>query len=154
MRIANRKIIYILVALALTLLCLFTWLAVRPVNIIAVHEIGSSDAVLVDHFPITMRGKIDWWQKNKDMLKLRYGIPKAPPHESFNITFWRFGEGYMEQGKYDRLCFIDMKTDKNCIEKEKAFTVNYSKNTGLYFTGRDGYYRLKDNGEIKKIKIY
>ncbi|MBD2796733.1 DUF943 family protein [Xenorhabdus sp. 18] len=31
--------------------------------------------ILVRHFPITDRGKINWWEKNKAMLKDKYGIP-------------------------------------------------------------------------------
>ena len=54
------------------------------------------------------------------MLKRRYGIPHTIPDGGYNITFWLFGDGYMERERYDdRLCFIDMKTQKNCIEKIK-----------------------------------
>ncbi|GLR09676.1 hypothetical protein GCM10007905_23960 [Mixta theicola] len=84
------------------------------------------------------------------MLKSRYGIPAPTFAKDYNITFWLFGDGYMEREKYDRLCFSDMKTKKNCIEKNKTFTVDYSKNTGLFFTTHAGYYRIKDNGEIVK----
>lgn len=57
----------------------------------------------------------------------------------------------MERGRYDdRLCYPEMKTQKNCIEKNKTFTVDYSKNTGLFFTTYAGYFYIKDNGEIAK----
>ena len=120
----------------------------RPVKIIAVHEDGNYSDVLVDHFPVTVRGKISWWLKNRDRLKSRYGIPEPSPSGSYTITFWLFGDGYMEEDKYDRLCFMEMKARKYCIEKDKTFTVRYSKNSDLYFIARNGYYRVTDSGKI------
>ncbi|AML59334.1 putative membrane protein [Serratia rubidaea] len=49
------------------------------------------------------------------------------------MTFWLFGDGYQEEGKYDRLCFDDMPTKKNCIDKNLLMMVRYAKNTGLSF---------------------
>ena len=148
----NKKLIGAIFIIAITLVTGFLWLSLRPVTIIAVHHrsSGFSD-VLVDHFPLTTRGKIAWWQENKDMLKRRYGIPQTIPDGGYDITFWLFGDGYMERGRYDdRLCYPEMKTQKNCIEKNKTFTVDYSKNTGLFFTTYAGYFYIKDNGEIAK----
>ncbi|CAH6344981.1 DUF943 domain-containing protein [Pantoea agglomerans] len=100
------------------------WLSVflRPVEIIDVHHrsSGFSD-VLVTSFPPTDKGKINWWLKNKDMLKDKYGIPNPDSEGYFYVTFWLFGEGYKKEGKYDRLCFDDMKTKVNCIEKMLFF---------------------------------
>ena len=132
------------------ILSYFLWFCLRPVKIIAVHEDGNYSDVLVNPFPSTTKGKINWWLKNRNMLKSRYGIPKISSYGSYTITFWYFGDGYMEEEKYDRLCFTDMKTKKNCIEKDKAFTVSDGGNSGLYFTVSDGYYHIKDNGEIIK----
>ena len=147
----NKPFRWALLFLLVVLLCWFLWLSLRPVKIIAVHN-GSSGFtdVLVDHFPLTTKGKINWWLENRDMLKSRYGIPEISFYGSYTITFWYFGDGYMEEEKYDRLCFSDMKTEKNCIEKDKAFTVSDGGNSGLYFTVSDGYYHIKDTGEIVK----
>ncbi|MGC8424169.1 DUF943 family protein [Mixta calida] len=148
----NKKLIGAIFIIAITLVTGFLWLSLRPVTIIAVHHrsSGFSD-VLVNHFPFITKGKIAWWQKNRETLKKRYGVPQPAFAQDFTITFWYFGDGYRERGRYnDRLCFMDMKTQKNCIEKDKAFTVRYSKNSGLYFTTSDGYYYLKENGEIAK----
>jgi hypothetical protein len=155
MKINKKKIYCLLVIFFVMLLGFSVWLSLRTVEIVAVHKrtSGFSD-VLVTKFPFTTRGKINWWLENKEMLKNKYNIPQSEFSKNFTITFWLFGEGYMEQGKYDRLCFPEMKTEKNCIEKEKVFTVDYSKNTGLFFTVSGGYYRLKDNGKIEKTKIY
>ena len=134
--------------IAAILLSYFLWFCLRPVKIIAVHEDGNYSDVLVDHFPVTVHGKISWWLENRDRLKSRYGIPEPSSSGSYTITFWLFGDGYMEEDKYDRLCFMEMKARKYCIEKNKTFTVDYSKNSGLFFTARNGYYRVTDSGKI------
>lgn len=138
----------------IALLMFFLWLNLRPVKIIAVHKSDNFSNILVDHFPLTVRGKIAWWQKNKAMLKSCYGIPDASSDGGYHVTFWLFGDGYMEQGKYDRLCFSDMKAKKNCIEKNKTLTVDNSKNTGIFFTTHAGYHRINDKGEIVEKRFY
>lgn len=40
----------------------------------------------------------------------KYHITTPEKDGSFYLTFWLFGEGYKEEGKYDRLCFDDMQT--------------------------------------------
>lgn len=90
--------------------------------------------------------------KNKEMLNDKYGIPKTDENGHFYLIVWLFGDGYKESGKYDRLCFDDMKPPVNCIEKERVFSVSFSKNRGTMFTGNDSEYRLKTNGEILKIE--
>lgn len=126
------------------------WLLLRPVEVVAVHQENNYSDVLVKNFPFTTQGKINWWSKNKKMLKEKYGIPQPASYGSFTIIFWYFGVGYKEEGKYDRLCFYEMKKKENCIEKERAFEVSYSKSMGTTFTVHDGIYRIGSNGEIIK----
>ena len=147
----NKKFFWVISIIIIITLFYCVFITLRPVKIIAVHNrsSGFSD-VLVDHFPVTTKGKIAWWLKNQDMLKNHYDIPGPEFSDDFIITFWYFGEGYMKQEKYDRLCFPDMQTKRNCIEKEKAFTVSDGGNSGLYFTVSDGFYYLKENGKIIK----
>ena len=147
----KKAICWGLVIITVVALVYFLWLCLRPVKIIAVHNDGNFSSVLVDHFPMTVPGKITWWLENKEMLKSRHGIPKPAPNGNYSIVFWLFGEGYMEEGKYDRLCFMEMKTEKKCIKKDKTFTVNYAKNGGLYFLAHDGYYGITDKGIIIKL---
>ncbi|WP_455814215.1 DUF943 family protein [Pseudomonas graminis] len=129
----------------------FFWLSLRPVEIVAAHHRSSSFSdVIVRNFPFTDKGKIAWWLNNKEMLKEKYNVPNPNPDGSFYLNFWLFGDGYKELSKYDRLCFEDMNTKKNCIEKDIVFTVSYSKNMGTMFEAYDGTYRLQKNGEIVK----
>ena len=91
--------------------------------------------------------------QNKEMLKERYGIPKPASYGDFSITFWLFGDGYKEEGKYDRRCFNDMKTNINCIEKDIVFSVSKSKNLDVVFIVEHGIYRVDKNGKITKVNI-
>ncbi len=153
MRVKNKKAILLLFLSGCVLSACWLRLSLRPVEIVAIHHrsSGFSD-VLVTNFPPTDKGKINWWLKNKDMLKDKYGIPKPDSDGYFYVTFWLFGEGYKEEEKYDRLCFNDIKTKENCIEKDAVFSVDKSRNTGVIFTVYDGdNYRLSHNGDIIKV---
>ncbi|NIG79470.1 DUF943 family protein [Klebsiella sp. Ap-873] len=151
MKIRNKKTLFLLFGLGCVLAGYLLWQSLRPVEIVAVHHDGNYSDVLVKNFPFTKKGKINWWLENKDMLKARYDIPRPASYGGYTIIFWLFGEGYKEEGKYDRLCFDDMKTKVSCIDKDSVFRISNSKNRGLTFTFDDGIYRLEENGSIKKI---
>ena len=128
------------------------WIWLRPVELIAVHQNDNHTYIIVKNFPITDKGQINWWLENKDMLKKRYNIPKPAPHGDYTVIFWDFGDGYKDEGKYDRLCFDDLKSPKNCIDKNMILNVNYSKNYGASFiTVKKSYYTNK-NGDIVENK--
>lgn len=152
MRIKNKNISGLFFLTSCVLLGYLFWLSLRPVEIVAVHENGSHSSVLVKAFPFTDKGKINWWLKNKEMLKDKYGIPKPDSDRSFTIVFWDFGDGYKEEGKYDRRCFEDMKTKENCIDKNSLMFVKNGKNTGMSFWLDGGIYQVKENGEMIKSK--
>ncbi len=154
MRMKNKKGIFLLFLAGCVLPSYWIWLSLRPVEIIGVHHRGSNfSAVLVENPPITDKGKINWWMENKTIFKEKYNVPNSAQDGSFSVTVWLFGDGYKEEGKYDRFCFNDMKTKKNCIEKDAVFTVTNSKNRGTVFTIYDGgNYRLGQNGDIIKIE--
>ncbi|WNJ78433.1 DUF943 family protein [Cedecea neteri] len=128
------------------------WITLRPVEIIAVHEKGSHSSVLVKSFPLTDKGKINWWLKKKAMLKNKYSIPKPDQEGYFVMVFWYFGDGYKEEGKYDRRCFDDTPPPLNCIEKDKAFTVWTDRHNNVFFGVHDGKYRINDKGQMIKTK--
>jgi hypothetical protein len=54
------------------------WDDIYPVKIIDVHRstdrIGYDD-IIVDHFPLTDRGRINWWLSQRDMLKKNTTFP-------------------------------------------------------------------------------
>lgn len=140
----------LLPSLVLTyLLCLFS----RPVRIIDIHKDGSYSYLLVKDFPITAKGQINWWLKNTKMLKNHYDIPKPDPDGDFGIVVWDFGEGYKEQGdeiKDDRFCFADLKSPKNCIDKNMILYITYTKSAGISFITHNDEYRINKNGKLVK----
>ncbi|QHM75419.1 hypothetical protein C7M52_01373 [Mixta theicola] len=143
----NKKY-HIPLVLSCVLLLYAFWFIFRPVKIIAVHQHGSRfSSVLVNHFPLTDRGKINWWLENRTMLKEKYHVPATDKKSYFSVIFWLFGEGYKERGKYDLLCFDDMKSEKRCIEKDAVFIVSHTGDDRTYFTMDGARYLLKSNGE-------
>ncbi|CAI1515432.1 Enterobacterial putative membrane protein (DUF943) [Serratia quinivorans] len=150
MKTKTNKNIYVLILTGFVLILYFIWLSNRTVEIVDIHQRNNYSDVLVTNFPFTDKGKINWWMENKDRLKTMYNIPKAAPYGLFTIVFWDFGEGYKEEGKYDRRCFDDMKTKFNCIDKNRIFSVENNKKNDTFFTVHDGIYRMNENGNIKK----
>jgi len=153
MKVKKMKNLLALVFFAVLLLGYVLWLSWRPVKIVAVHQDHHFSDVLVENFPLTDKGKINWWLENKKMLREKYQVPAPDKDGYFSLTFWSFGEGYKETDGYDRLCFDDKKPPLNCIEKDALFTVDKSPNLGTVFTVYEGSnYRLDDNGNIVEIK--
>jgi len=150
MKVKHNTALFALSFFACLLLAWVLWLSLRTVEIVAVHENGNHSYILVNKIPFTDKGRIKWWQENKDMLKNRHEVPRPDTDGFFTVVFWDFGEGYKEEGKYDRLCFEDMRPPRNCIEKDKVFTVSYGRNMGLSFTTNNKIYRMKANGKIVK----
>ncbi|PWC12939.1 DUF943 family protein [Brenneria corticis] len=148
MNIVLKKTVVLLCILAIVT---GIWLLSRTVKIIAVHQYSSTSDVIVQNFPLTDKGKINWWLKNADMLKKKYHIPNPAPYGAFSITFWDFDDGYKEEGKYDRLCFNDMQTKKNCIDKNAVFAVHNTSEGEIVFLTYDGVYKQK-GGEITPLR--
>ncbi|MGV3345160.1 DUF943 family protein [Enterobacteriaceae bacterium LUAb1] len=152
MKIKNKKSVLILLILAGIIMYLL-WLLFRPVAIVAIHIDDNFSDVLVKRFPFTDKGKINWWLENKDILKKRYDIPRPSLSGYFTITFWDFGDGYKkQQEKYDRLCFDDMETDANCIEKNAIFIISNDRDNRIYFTVDNRRYMLQKEGKVIKLK--
>ncbi|SMG17833.1 DUF943 family protein [Cedecea sp. NFIX57] len=152
MKVRNNKTLSLLFFVGCVLAGNLLWQSLRTVEIVAVHQRNAYSDVLVKNFPFTSRGKINWWLENKEMLKAKYDIPRPASYGGYTIIFWLFGEGYKEEGKYDRLCFDDMETKVNCIDKDSVFRISNSKNTGLELTVNGSVYRLEENGNL--INIY
>lgn len=128
------------------------WLWCRPMKIIAVHQMKYYSIVLVEDYPFTDKGKIDWWQKNKSMLKARYSTPQPEDDGSYNVILWDFADGYKEGDGYNSLCFDDMQPPKNCVDKNSLMIISRDKYNVTEFNGDDGIYVLQDNGDTVKRK--
>lgn len=60
MKVSYKTAIFTLSFFSCILLAYILWLSLRPVEIVAVHENGNHSYVLVDNFPSTDRGRINW----------------------------------------------------------------------------------------------
>ncbi|MGV3345159.1 DUF943 family protein [Enterobacteriaceae bacterium LUAb1] len=153
MKIRNKQVISVLLLAGGITVSYFLWLFIRPVEIVSVHQRNNYSDVLVNAFPITDQGKINWWLKNKAMLKRKFNIPKPATYGNFTITVWDFGDGYKkQQEKYDRVCFDDMKADVNCIEKNAIFIISNDRDNRIYFTVDNRRYMLQKEGKVIKLK--
>ncbi len=130
---------------------LLAWINLRPVELVAVHQHNEFAYILVRNFPLTDRGKIAWWLAHTDELKAKYGFPRPGLYGLYSISFWDFDDGYKEDA-YDLLCFSDMKSKKNCIEKNVVFRVDNARDGTVIFTTDNDAYTLKD-GKIVPYKI-
>jgi Enterobacterial putative membrane protein (DUF943) len=145
---------FIYTAIALAVIVVSFWDYIYPVKIIDVHlstdRIGYDD-IIVDHFPLTDRGRINWWLSQRDMLKKKYSIPSG---QEFVLTVWDVGDGYLRDSpREDYFCFPDMISEKNCIEKNKLLKVDarFSDKNNVNFLIDDKKYIMnKKDGSMTK----
>lgn len=155
MNFNNKKNTYILSSLTCIMLGYLFWLLLRPVKIVDVHKDGDISHILVKSFPLTDKGKINWWLENEKTIKIHYNVPQSESQKSFTVIFWDFGNGYKEKGdesKDDRFCFSDLLPPKNCIDKSKLFYISSGKDTGISFVTDHAIYRIKKDGALVKMK--
>lgn len=151
----NKIILFIIFLLLSLVLTYFLWLFLRPVKIVNVHKDSDIIHILVENFPLTDKGKINWWLENEKKIKIHYNVSQSESHKSFTVIFWDFGNGYKEKGdesKDDRFCFSDLLPPKNCIEKSKLFYISSGKDTGISFVTDHAIYRIKNDGELVKME--
>ncbi|WP_314421199.1 DUF943 family protein [Pseudescherichia vulneris] len=139
------------IAACIMAVILLAWISLRPVEVVAVHQDDEFAYILVRNFPLTDRGKIAWWLEHANELKEKYAFPRPGPYRLYSISFWDFGDGYKEDA-FDLLCFSDMKTKKNCIEKNVVFRVDNARDGTVIFNTIIDKYKLKD-GKIVPYKI-
>ena len=139
------------IAACLAVALILAWINLRPVEVVAVHQDDQLTYILVRNFPLTDKGKITWWLAHANELKAKYAIPRPGPYGLYFIIFWDFGDGYKEDA-FDLFCFSDMKTKKNCVDKNFVFMVNNTRDGTVVFTTDVDKYTLK-NGKMSPYKI-
>lgn len=145
----------ILVLLIIAAVGSYLYLDNRRVKVIDVHSDQYSAEVLVDHLPITASSAINWWLKNQNAIREKYHIPSGEAGGPTNFTVFAFGTGYREEDENDMLCFDDIKSPKNCIDKEILLTVGRDRDGNTRFAfGSSAYIRYADGRliELKKKK--
>lgn len=133
------------------------WRIYQPVEIDAVHkDRGVSYAsVLVRHFPWTVRGRIEWWEQNRERLRAEYGIPHPDTDGTFQVVFWawdgiyRVNHGTDEDS--DLRCFEDMTVDARCIEKSEQPLLVRKLRDGrvVFYTEQNSYVQDDESKEVR-----
>ena len=139
------------IAACLAVALILAWINLRQVEVVAVHQHNEFAYILVRNFPLKDKGKIAWWLEHADELKAKYAIPHPGPYGLYSVSFWDFKDGYKEDA-FDLFCFRDMKTKKNCIEKNVVFRVDNARDGTVIFNTIIDKYKLKD-GKIVPYKI-
>ncbi|WP_053116020.1 DUF943 family protein, partial [Winslowiella iniecta] len=96
------------------------WHLMQPTEIIDTHRLNNKNSfdIIARHLPITDKGKIQWWEKNKKKLGKENSILLEP--NDYRISFWvssyKVDSGTDQDS--DLLCFDNMNAKANCIEKD------------------------------------
>lgn len=74
--VITKKFIYIVtIAILFCSVVIYLWSG-RPVEIVDVHYYSGKDInILARHFPITDRGKLNWWRENERKILEKYNLP-------------------------------------------------------------------------------
>ncbi|MDU4092733.1 MAG: DUF943 family protein [Pantoea sp.] len=150
MRIVKNKYFVLLFIIVIAGLLYGGYVISQPVKIVASHKNAYSWHILVDRFPLTSKGRIYWWQENKERLFKKYAISGGALDEN-NIAIWRFGDGYKALEKYDRLCFDDMPPPNNCIEKDRVMYITLTRDGEVSYWLNNTRYIQKANGELVEV---
>ncbi|HDR2472953.1 TPA: DUF943 family protein [Enterobacter soli] len=149
-----KKSWFIYMAISLIVIVFTLWEDIYPVKIIDVHRSTDKfdyDDIIVDHFPLTDRGRINWWLSQRDTLKNKYNIPSG---QEFVLMVWDVGDGYLRDSpREDYFCFPDMTSEKNCIEKNNPLKVDArfsDENKINFIIGDNKYIMDKKDGSITK----
>ncbi|EGQ5290688.1 TPA: DUF943 family protein [Enterobacter hormaechei] len=149
-----KKSWFLYTAIALAVIVLSSWDYIYPVRIIDIHRSTNRlgyDYIIVDHFPLTDRGRINWWLSQRDMLKKKYNIPSG---QRFVLTVWDVGDGYLRDSPHeDYFCFSEMTSEKNCIEKIELLEVTFrfpESNKIKFYVDGNLYIMNKKDGSMTK----
>ena len=138
--------------MAIIVILSYVFFKQEDVHVIDVHQDDFTAVIIVNHLPYFRNAKIEWWTKNKDSIVKRHHITPGNKQETMNYVIYGFGGGYVEENKQDRLCFEDMKSPQNCLEKNILMTVMRKREGGTQFIFNDDIYIQDVNGNIYKEK--
>ena len=124
-------------------------IAVRPAKIVRVDN----NTVFVEHLPMTNKGKLSWWLKNKELLKNKYHIINPP--DNFTVIIMNF-DGYEKLPKGvrdgsidDYTCFDDNNGEqKKCVYNSIAIVVRGSVDGKVFINIGDKTYIQSSDGRV------
>ena len=124
-------------------------IAVRPAKIVRVDN----NTVFVENLPMTNKGKLSWWLKNKELLKNKYHIINPP--DNFTVIIMNF-DGYEKLPKGvrdgsidDYTCFDDNNGEqKKCVYNSIAIVVRGSVDGKVFINIGDKTYIQSSDGRV------
>ncbi|MCS2148471.1 DUF943 family protein [Scandinavium manionii] len=122
----------------------------RPVSILYVEADWRSPVIVVDHFPLTDKDRINWFLNHENEIKKHYGIITELTTSIDVIDaaggFFRL-EDYPQEDLY---CFDSIKSDKRCVQKNIVLEIEIHVPGVVDFqTGNGLTYRISDDGKIE-----
>jgi hypothetical protein len=158
----TKKLLIAISSLSLLSALAYTvWRGSQPVRIDAVHKKGFHSDILVTHFPMTDRGRIEWWENNKAQLQIDYGVPEPEEGGYFSVLFWAWDGVYRVWGSVygdsDLRCFEDKPEEANCIIKsDQPLEVTRLRDGSFFYDigpyPRTSYYRKKEDAELERTQ--
>ncbi|EOC1319414.1 DUF943 family protein [Cronobacter turicensis] len=100
------------------------WVLMAPAKVIRVD----GNAIYVENLPLTSKGKVEWWKRNKVRLQKKYNLIKG--EGSFYVIVMNFDKyetlptGSNDGSVDDYHCFDDMKEKERCIYNDIALMIH------------------------------
>ena len=121
----------------------------RPIEVVAVYHDKNYVDVIVKNFPSDDKDKIAWWLDNNKMLTERASFSMLPSDSHYFITLWDYGDGLQKKTDDDMLCFTQIKSDINCIDKQALLIISNNYVGDVFLTVDNARYRLANDKIIE-----
>jgi len=125
------------------------WIAISPTKIVRVDN----GTVFVEHLPMTTKGKLNWWLKNKDSLQKKYHVINTP--DNYTVIVMDFGgyeklpTGTRDGSIDDYTCFDDTNGEhKKCVYNSIELVVRGSIDGKAFINIGDKTYIQSSDGRV------
>lgn len=134
----------------------FLCISLMPVRIISFVREGSRIYLFVEHFPMTDKARIAWWQDNKAFLIEKYNVPFIGSKYPWSVLIGEVGDGFQflqhRASDNDLICFDSLKPGANCAEKKWLLWISHFNQVDTRYTTDDSEYIQRGvNAEIKRV---
>lgn len=125
------------------------WITIRPSQIVRVDN----GTVFVENLPMTTKGKLNWWLKNRELLENKYHVINTP--DNFTVIVMNFGgyeklpTGTRDGSIDDYTCFDDNNGEhKKCVYNSIALVVRGSADGKEFINIGDKTYIQTSDGRV------
>ena len=140
----------------------------QPMEVVDIikNSQGLSDDIVLNKPLLNELHFIDWWKKNKIIIRDKYQVPDIEQgKKTYSIYVWDIGDGYETDKngeykpgfipeKYDQICFMELVQEERCVERKNRYAYIAEKDTGWSFIrfSSGNEYVQNDKGEFVKRK--